>query len=147
MTDYVLDDRSSNPRQEFCRHLSNREKQLLASSRLSVRPSAWNTSAPTGRIFIKCYISAFFENLSKKIKVSLKSDKNNGYFTWRPAYIYDNISLNSLFQTKVAEKVQTHFLWNNFFSENHSVYEIMWKNMVKPDRAQMTTDACALDYG
>jgi hypothetical protein len=29
-----------------------------------------------------------------KIEVSLKSDKKNGYFTWRPLYIYDNISLN-----------------------------------------------------
>jgi hypothetical protein len=30
-----------------------------------------------------------------KIQVSLKFDKNNGYFTWRRVYIYDNISLNS----------------------------------------------------
>jgi hypothetical protein len=34
----------------------------------------------TGGIF-KEYIGGFFENLSKKIQVSLKSDKNNGYFT------------------------------------------------------------------
>jgi hypothetical protein len=25
-----------------------------------------------------------------KIRVSLKSDKNYGYFTWKPGYIYDN---------------------------------------------------------
>ena len=30
-----------------------------------------------------------------KIKVSLKSDKNNTYVIWRPVYIYDNISLHS----------------------------------------------------
>jgi hypothetical protein len=30
----------------------------------------------------------------KKIQISLESDKNNGYFAWRPVYIYDN-SLNS----------------------------------------------------
>ena len=30
----------------------------------------------------------------EKIQVSLKSDNNNGYFTWRPMYIYENISLN-----------------------------------------------------
>jgi len=29
----------------------------------------------------------------QKIQVSLKSDKNNGYFTRRPIYIYDHISL------------------------------------------------------
>jgi hypothetical protein len=28
------------------------------------------------------------------IQVSLKSNKNNGYFTWRPIYICDHISLN-----------------------------------------------------
>jgi hypothetical protein len=31
----------------------------------------------------------------QKIQVSLKSDKNNGYFTRKPVYVYDNISLNS----------------------------------------------------
>jgi hypothetical protein len=36
-----------------------------------------------------------FRNSVQKIQVSLKSDKNNGYFTWIPMYIYDNISLNS----------------------------------------------------
>ena len=39
---------------------------------MSDRPSEWNNSAPTGRIFIKLYIRAFFEKLSYK---------NNGYFT------------------------------------------------------------------
>ena len=27
---------------------------------------------------------------------------------------------------------------NNFFSDDHAVYEILWKNMVQPDRAQLT---------
>ena len=44
-----------------------------------------------------------------------------------------------MFQTKVLEKIKTHFIINNFFFfENHSVYEIMWKNILKPDRPQMT---------
>jgi len=30
-------------------------------------------------------------------------------------------------------------MFNNiFFSENHAVYEIMWKNTVEPDRLQVT---------
>jgi hypothetical protein len=33
----------------------------------------------------------------------------------------------------------THFMFNNFFSENRAVYEMMWKNMVEPDRLQTTT--------
>jgi hypothetical protein len=30
----------------------------------------------------------------EKIQVSLQSDKNNGYFTCRPMYIFDHISLS-----------------------------------------------------
>ena len=36
-----------------------------------------------------------FQKSVQKIRVSLKSDKTNGYLRWRPVYIYDNISLNS----------------------------------------------------
>jgi hypothetical protein len=61
---------------------------------LSVCPSAWNNSAPKERIFMKFDIWGFFKSV-EKIQVSLKSDKNNGYFTLRPMYIYDNVSLNS----------------------------------------------------
>jgi hypothetical protein len=35
-----------------------------------------------------------FRQSIQKIQVSLKSDKNNGYFTWRPMYIHDNISFS-----------------------------------------------------
>jgi hypothetical protein len=40
------------------------------------------------------YVSIFKKSI-EKIHVPLESDKNNRYFTWRPMYIYDNISLNS----------------------------------------------------
>jgi len=43
-----------------------------------------------------------------------------------------------MFQTKFVEKIKTHFMSNNFFSpENLALYEIMWKNIVEPDRSQM----------
>jgi hypothetical protein len=29
-------------------------------------------------------------------------------------------------------------MFNNFFSKNRATYEVMWKNMVLPDRPQMT---------
>jgi hypothetical protein len=41
------------------------------------------------------YFSAFRKSI-EKIQISLKSDKIDGYFTCKPMYIYDNISLNSL---------------------------------------------------
>jgi hypothetical protein len=43
-----------------------------------------------------------------------------------------------MFQAKVIEKIKTYFMFNNFFSDNHAVYEIMWKNIVDADRPQMT---------
>jgi len=52
-----------------------------------VCPSPWNNSAPTGRILMKFKIWALFRKISREnSKFFLKSDKNNGYFTWRPAY-------------------------------------------------------------
>jgi hypothetical protein len=47
-----------------------------------------------------------------------------------------------LFQTKVVDKIKTHtfthFVSINFFSENLTVYEIMWKNFVERGRPQVT---------
>jgi len=34
-----------------------------------------------------------FKETADKIQVSLKSDPNNGYFTWRAVDVDDNISL------------------------------------------------------
>ena len=52
----------------FLGTFQNCEKQQFASSCLSIRPSAWNNSVPTGRIFMKSYICALFENLSTEFK-------------------------------------------------------------------------------
>jgi len=48
---------------------------------MSVRPPAWNNSAPTGQIFMKFDISTFFRKTVEKIQVSVKWDENNKYFT------------------------------------------------------------------
>jgi hypothetical protein len=69
----------------------NCEKRLWASSCLS----AWNNSAPTGRIFMKFDTLSIFRNSVEKIRVLLKLYKNTGYSTWRPLYIFDHISLGS----------------------------------------------------
>jgi hypothetical protein len=41
-----------------------------------------------------------------------------------------------MFQKKVVAKIKTHFMFNNS-PENHAVYELIWKNMVDPDRTKM----------
>jgi len=62
------------------RNLYGCERQLLASSCLSVRRlCAWNSSAPTERIFMKFDIEIFFKNSVKIIQVLLKSDKRYEY--------------------------------------------------------------------
>jgi hypothetical protein len=42
-----------------------------------------------------------------------------------------------MFQTKVVDKIKTHFTFSTFFFLSHAVYEIMWKNIVEADRPQM----------
>ena len=48
--------------------LTKLRKATIRSPCLSVSPSSWNNSAPTGRIFMKFDIWAFLENLSRKFK-------------------------------------------------------------------------------
>jgi len=45
-----------------------------------------------------------------------------------------------MFQTKVVEKIKTHFLCSIafLFIGNRAVYEIMWKKIAGPERPQMT---------
>jgi len=44
-----------------------------------------------------------------------------------------------VFQTKVVEEIKTQILCSiTFFFLNLTVYEIMWKYIVEPGRAQMT---------
>jgi hypothetical protein len=43
-----------------------------------------------------------------------------------------------MFHTKVVETIKTHILCLIFLFENRTVYQIMWKNIVVPDKPQMT---------
>jgi len=44
-----------------------------------------------------------------------------------------------MLQTKVAQKIKTHFIFSNFLPKNCATYEIMWKNLVQPVKPQVTT--------
>jgi len=56
---------------------------------MSVHPPAWNSSA-----YEVIYLN-IFQTSVEKIEVSLKSDKNNGCFTWWPLQIFGSVSLSS----------------------------------------------------
>ena len=63
---------------------------------MSVRPHG-NNLAPTGRSFMKFYVSEFFDNKSvKKYQLSLKSDKNSGHLARRPMGIYTSTAVTVL---------------------------------------------------
>jgi hypothetical protein len=38
----------------------------------------------------------------------------------------------------VVEKIKTHISCSVTFFENLAIYEIMWKNMMEPERPQVT---------
>jgi hypothetical protein len=95
-----------------------------------------------------------FRKYVEKFQVSLKSDKNKGYFTWRPINICDHIFSVIYRMRKVSgkkicrENLNKIFIFNNF-AENSTVYETMWKNVVESDRSQWryhtTLVDCMLD--
>jgi hypothetical protein len=39
---------------------------------------------------------------------------------------------------RVVEKIETHILIHNTFLENRTVCEVMWKNIVQPERSHIT---------
>jgi hypothetical protein len=47
---------------------------------------------------------------------------------------------NKIFRRKGAEEIETHILCpiTFFVFKNRAVYEVMWKNIVQPDRPQTT---------
>jgi len=50
------------------------------------------------------------------------------------------LRIRNVLQTKTFQKMKIHILCSitSFLVENRAVYEIMWKNIVEPDRSQMT---------
>jgi hypothetical protein len=109
----MLSPPSSSLFRRFCRIAKNdMVPSCFLSARLSVRMeqlgSHWTD-------FDEIWYLNFFRKYVEKIHVSLKSDKNTGYFTWRRFYTYDSPSLNSsynekYFRRKLSMKL-THTLY------------------------------------
>ena len=64
----------------------------------------------------------------EKIQVQLRPDKNKGYFTWRPIYIFIISRPFLLTMSYVSDKScrgnqNTHFVFSDFFFENLAVYD------------------------
>ena len=79
-------------------HSQSCEKRLLALTCLSVHLSIRlhrTTRLPLEGFFVKFSYPSIFLKSVLQIPVSLKSDKNNGYFTRSLIYIFDHILLDS----------------------------------------------------
>jgi hypothetical protein len=82
----------------------------------------------------------FFRKAVEKIDVSLKPNKKTGTLQEEVFKFIITSRLITLKMRNVASKSfrenqKTHFMFNNFF--NCTVYEVMWKNVVGPDRPLM----------
>jgi hypothetical protein len=68
---------------------------------MSVRPSVHMEQLGTHQTdFHEIWYLRILRKSVRKSLVSLQSDKNNGYFTWRPIYFFGHISLSSSWNEK-----------------------------------------------
>ena len=84
-----------------------------------------------------------FSKIYRKFQDSLKSGKEQRVLSGIQIYIYDytspNFSWNEECSRKIVENIKTHVVFSeNYFFKSCAGYEVMWKNIVQPDRAQMT---------
>jgi hypothetical protein len=125
---------------------------LYDSSYMSVLPSAWNSYAPTGRIFTKFdlwYIFFFGNNLSSEIRFQSNLTRIAGT-------LYEDLCtcmrtprwmLLKVSHTKVEEKNQnTHFMFGNSFFENRAVNEIMWQEYWRAGQAKWQYNTAHAHY-
>jgi hypothetical protein len=127
----------------FCVRLQNCQKRLLTSLCLYVRlylPHVTNW-IPLDGIFITFYIWVFSESLSRKDKfdwnLTITTDilhAERCIFMIIPPLILLRMRNAS---DKSCRKNQNTFHVEIFF-QNQAVYKILWKNMVEPERPQMT---------
>jgi hypothetical protein len=91
----------------------------------------------------------FFRKSVEKIKLLLKSDKNNGTLHEDQCTFMTRSRWILLWMRNFSDDQNIHFIFNNFFSKNRAIYEIMEKNNVEPERPQTTIKhgACALHLG
>jgi hypothetical protein len=101
----------------------NCDDWLLALSCSSVCPStplsAWDISAPTGRIFVKFVIWVFSKTCWGKNQVSLNGTRIMGalhedQYTFL-SYLARFLLEWEMFRTKFVEEIKTHILWSYFF--------------------------------
>jgi hypothetical protein len=130
----------------------NCERRLLTSSCPSVCPSAWNNSAPTGRIFSKFDIWAFLENLSRKFKFRLNRTIITGTLR-EDRYTFVIIPRSFLLRMRnvwdkcCRENQNAHFVLNNFYRKSRRLWDNVEKYGIGQTGRIWQYGACALHVG
>jgi hypothetical protein len=124
---------------------------------MSVRPSAWIDSAPTGRIFMRFYIWAFFENLSRKFRFHYNLPRITGilhedqYILLFWEYLTQFFPEWKFFSDKSCRENQnTHFMFINPPPTKSCCLWRLWDDVEKHGRAWQATrqyGTCALHAG
>jgi hypothetical protein len=108
---------------------------------ISVCPSAWNNSGPTGQILSEFCIWSFFENLLKKFRFHLTLTTISTLREDLRTFMMISLSVllgMEVFDTKVVEKIKTHTLSSINFSTQKSC--LLWDNVEKYSRTRQATD-------
>ena len=80
----------------------------------------------------------------RETKINLcRGGKNNQYVTCIPVYILVTsrsllLRMRHVPDKSYRENQSTHFMFSNFFFENHAVYYTLWKIIVEPDTPVVT---------
>jgi len=105
---------------------------------LSVRPAAWKSSTVTGRISMKFNVWIFLENLSRKwnfhsyLKEYRKFYMKISVRTWQHLA---KVSYNEkCCRQNLYRESQHTFCVQQLFHKNRTVYGVMRKILIKPDR-------------
>jgi hypothetical protein len=119
----------------FKRNHKNSEEWILGSSWLSVCQSTWNNSASTS-IYIKFYTWVFFKLHSYQTRIM--GTLHEVQYTFFRSHLTQFFLECERLQTVVVENIKTNIFCSITFLKIHAVYEIMWKNIVKLGRPNMT---------
>jgi hypothetical protein len=81
------------------------------------------------------------KNFVQKIQISLKSDNNNGNLhedlcTFMIISRWIRLRMWNVSDERFRENQNTHSMFNIFLPENSTLGELMWKDMLEPDRPQ-----------
>ena len=118
-------------------------RKATVSFIMSVRPSAWNNSAPTGQILIQFYVWAFFfKNASREFKFNKNPSKTTGtfhedVFTYMKVSCWITLRMRNISSKSCRENQNTHFMFSHFFPPKSCR---LWDNVEKYGGAREAAD-------